>query len=812
MFSGILQDFRIARRALARDRGFALIAILSLALGIGANTTIFSLVNALLLRPLPVRESSRLVTLFTVDAHNPGFWLNSYPNYRDYRDRNTVFSSLAICATASVNLSGHGEARRVMAQLVSANYFPTLGVIPSVGRAFLPEEDRQPQAVAVISYDLWMRLYHGNVAITSQSVTLNQMAYHIVGVAPKGFHGLEAVYAADVWAPFRMYEQLYPLPRLVEQRRFLGQTVVGRLKTGITAGQAAAQMDAVSSELEREYPIENPKRRVKLVPIDEATLNLNTTRPGMTKAGAVLLIVSGLVLLIACANVASLLLARAAARRRETAIRLAVGAGRWRVVRLFLVFNVFLSLAGGLAGLACAQWTRELLWSMRPANFKYAAALPPLDATVLAYNLAVAVLTGLLFGLVPALASAKPDLATDLKERTGEPAYTNGMWNPRSILVVAQVAFSLVALVGAGLFVRSLRNAGAIDPGFDAAHLATIDFNMADVAYDEARGREFRRRAVETAAATPGVDSVSMSQDPFFKVSLQRFVLLGGRDNQGSGRPTLTSLTWAGYFRTARIALLQGRDFGMEDDQTAPHAAIVNETAAKLFWPGEDGVGKSLQFVGDPIPAQVIGVARTVSYKGLGDPPQPVIYLAMQQVYRPVVVLTIHTPGDPDAAAAAVRRTLQKMEPNLPLDAQSVRTTMGDLLWAQRILANLLGAFGLLALALAIVGIYGVVSYNVSQRAREIGVRMAMGATEADVEAMILAQGMRLVGLGLAIGMAIALVSSQLVEKLLLVVGPRDAVTFILVPAILWLVSVAACWFPAHRAARIDPAAALRRE
>ena len=812
MFRGILQDFRIAWRALVRERRFALIAIVSVALGIGANTTVFSLVNALLLRPLPVRESDRLVTLFTLDTNNPGFWLNSYPNYKDYRDRNTVFASLAICATASVNLSGHGEAQRVMTQLVSANYFSTLGVAPPIGREFLPEEDRSPEAVAVISYDLWTRLYGSSTAVTTQSITLNRMPYRIVGVAPKGFHGLEAVYAAEVWVPFSMYEQLHPMARMVPQRRFLGQTVVGRLNPGITIPQASAAMDALSAELEREYPTENPRRRVKLVPVDEATINLNTTRPGMTKAGAVLLIVSGLVLLIACANVASLLLARAAGRRREMAVRLAVGAGRWRLVRQLLVFNVSLSVAGGVAGLLCAQWTRGLLWSLRPATFKYAAALPPLDARVLAYGLAVSVLTGVLFGLVPAMASSKSDLAVDLKERTGEAAYTRSLWNPRSVLVVAQVAFSLVALVGAGLFVRSLRNAGSIDPGFDAAHLASIDFNLADVAYSEARGRAFRRQALETAAAIPGVDGVTLSQDRFFTVSLQRFVLLGGRDNRGSGRPTLTGLTWPGYFQTARIPLLAGRDFRMEDDETSPHVAIVNETAARLFWPGEDPIGKPLQFVGDPLPAQVIGVASAVSNRGLGDPPQPVIYLGMQQFYRPVAVLTIHTAADPDATAAAVRRALQRLEPNLPLDAQSVRTTMANLLWAQRILASLLGAFGLLALALAMVGIYGVVSYNVHQRAREIGVRMALGATETDVQSMILAQGIRLVAVGLAIGLALALICSQLVEKLLLVVSPRDAATFVLVPAILGLVAIVACWFPAHRAARLNPAAALRAE
>ena len=814
MFPGISQDVRIAVRGLARNRVFALVAIVSLALGIGANTTIFSLVNALLLRPVPVREPSRLVTLFTVDAHNPGLWLNSYPNYRDYRDRNTVFSSLAITSTVSVNLSGHGDARRVMTQLVSANYFQTLGVSPMIGRAFLSEEDRTAgaAAVAVIGYDLWQRLYSSGRNITTQSITLNRRAYQIVGVMPRGFHGLDAMYSAEVWVPFAMYAQLHPYPQFITQRRFLGESVVGRLMPGVSREQAEASMQAIAAGLERQYPVENPRRRVKLLPVDEATINPNAVRPRMAKAGSVLLIISGLVLLIACANVANLLLVKASGRKREIAVRLAIGAGRWRLVRQLVAENVLLSLVGGVLGLVLAQYSRGLLWAIRPTTFKYAAALPGLDWRVLAYTLLISLATGAVFGLAPALGSTRGDLTTDLKERTGEPAYAAGFWNLRSVLVVAQVAFSVVALVGAGLFVRSLASASSFDPGFDAAHVAAIDFNMGDVAYDEARGRQFRRLALQTAASVPGVDSASMSQDPFFTVSLQRFALLGGRDNQGSGRPTLTTLTWPGYFQTARIPVLHGRDFTLADDPKAAHVAVINETAATRFWPGEDPLGKTIAFVGDPAPAQVIGVVRSVCYGGIGDPPKPVIYLPMEQYYRPVVVISIHTTGDPDAAAAAVRRELQKLEPNLPLDAKSARTSMASLLWAQRILASLLGAFGCLALALAVVGIYGVVSYTVTLRSREIGVRMALGATEGDVHRMILRQGVRLVAVGLAVGTTFALITSRLVAKLLLVVSPRDLTTFVLVPALLTLVAIAACWFPALRAARTDPAVALRAE
>ena len=814
MFTGVTEDLRIALRGLARNRLFALVAIFSLALGIGANTTVFSLVNGLLLRPLPVHEPSRLMSFYTVDARNPGIFLNSYPNYLDYRDRSTAFSALALYATVSVNLSGHGEAQRVLTELVSSSYFPTLGVAPVIGRGFLPEEDLTPGAgpVAVISYDLWLRLYGSRQTVTQESIVLNSRPYRIVGVAPQGFHGLDSVYAAEVFVPFSMYEQLHAFARYVKQRRFLAQSVVGRLKAGVTPAEAQASVEALSRDLERDYPADNRGRRIRLVPSDEATINPGTTRPVLTKAGEVLLIVSGLVLLIACANVANLLLARAAGRSREIAVRLAVGSGRWRLMRQLLVESVLLALAGGAAGMLLAWWTRGLLWSMRPLTFKHAADLPSLDAKVLLYNFAIALVTGVLFGIAPALRSTKADLATDLKDRTGQAAGSSGLWNLRSVLVSAQVALSLVALVGAGLFVRSLHSAATFDPGFDAAHLATLDFNMADVAYDEARGREFRRRVLETAASIPGVDGVSLAQDPFFTISLQRTVLVGGRDNQTAGRPTLTTLTWPGFMQTARIPVVEGRDFSLQDDEKAPHVAVVNQTAARLFWPGEDPLGKAIQFVGDALPARVVGVTRTVNYREVAEAPQAVIYLSMEQFYRPTTVVVIHTPGDPAVVAAAVRRQLQKMEPNLPLDDESVRSEIEQRLWAQRILAGLLGAFGSLALLLAMIGIYGVVSYTVSQRVREIGVRMALGATESDVQRMVLSQGIWLVAIGLVAGLAVALAASRLVESMLVLVQPHDAVTFTLVPLALALVALAACWFPALRAARIQPSTALRNE
>jgi len=811
---GFFEDLRYALRGLARNRGFALVAVLSLAIGIGANTTIFTLVNGILLHPLPVAQASRLISLVTLDSSAPGAWGCSYPNYKDYRDRNDVFSSLLLFSPLRISMSGHGEPQMVIAQIVSGNYFETLGVAPVVGRGFLPEEDSAPGAhsVAVISHSLWTREYGSDPNLTRRTVLLDGHAYQIIGVAPPGFQGINALYAADVWIPMAMYPRITSIAKLAMQRRYLGFSVVGRLKPAVNMPQAQAAMDTLARDLEREYPGDNTGRRLRLDSLSEDALG-SRTRGTVVNAGTVLMIVSVLVLLVACGNVANLLIAKSAGRSREIAIRLAMGAGRWSLIRQLLVESLILSVTGCAVGLALARWTRDLLWAVRPPLFRYANFRLSVDGSVLFYSVAVSVLTAILFGLFPALRATRVDLATDLKDRAGNNAASDGRWHPRSMLVMFQVALSLIALIGAGLFIRSLFNADRFDPGFDAEHLGVVSFDVSSEGYDEARGQEYARRAIELALTVPGVDSASISKDLPFEVGSARTVLLHGQDHAGGrGRITLTSVVRPGFFNTMRIPLVRGRDFSPFDGKTAPHVAIVNQAAADYFWPGQDALGRSLEFFGDTQPAQVVGVVRNANYQAIGETPQAMIYLAGAQFFFPFGVLYVHTAGDPDTAVLEARRALRTLDTNLLLTARPVHAMIRESLWAQRLSADLLAVFGLLALVLASIGMYGVISYSVHQRTREIGVRLALGATPGDVQRMVLSEGVRLVAVGVVAGMMVALLASRVLQNMLFAVSARDAVTFVLVPTVLVLVSIAACWIPAFRATRIDPSTALRDE
>jgi predicted permease len=811
--TGVLTDLRFALRGLIKNRGFAIVAILSLALGIGANTTIFTLIRALFLRPLPVRDPGALVAVFTTDAATPGLLLASYPNYRDYRDHNTVFSNLLLYSPVAVSLTGRGEPKMLMAHLVTGNYFDTLGVQPALGRSFLAAEDGAPggPGVAVISYPLWQRLYAGDPAVLGRVIELNGRPYAIVGVAPDGFAGLNQLAGCDIFLPLSTYPVTYPSPALVTSRRGLLFFAAGRLKPGVSVPQAEAGMNSLAQELEREFPRDNQGRRIRLTSLAESSMDART-RPVVSRSGILLIVISSLVLLIGCGNVANLLLARAAGRGKEIALRMALGASCARLVCQLLTESLLLALAGGIVGLVVARWARDLLWAVRGPTFKYAGFALDLDTPVILFNLAVSVATGILFGLAPALRATQTDLATDLKERAG--GTSRGAGRVRSALVVAQVCLALVSLIGAGLFVRSIRDAGQIDPGFEAPHLAAVSYNVNDQGYNEARGRDFHERALERAVAVPGVLSATISKDVPFRVSTRRGVLMAG-DPVGPGaqpRPTLTSVIWPGYFHTLGIPLLRGRDFTALDTKSTPRVVIVNETAAAAFWPGQNPIGKTITFAGEGVPVEVVGIARTANYQGLAEPPRTLVYLSFLQYYFPTAVIYIRTAGDPAPVVAAVRRELQPLDRNLMLQAESMEDSIRNLLWAQRFSAWLLTIFGALALLLSVIGIYGVIAYSVRQRRREIGVRMAIGATPSDVQFMVLGEGVRLITLGVIAGSILALAVAGSVESMLFLKSSRDVFTFTLMPAILTLVGIAACWVPAIRSSHADPALALRDE
>jgi predicted permease len=806
---GLIGDVRYALRALVRNRGFALVAVLSLALGVGANTTIFTLLNAIFFRPMPVSEPASLVAVFATDQRIPGQLGMSYPNYRDFRDHNTVFSSLLLYTPVTTNLTGRGDPQLLMAHLVSGNYFDATGVRPIIGRGFLPEEDSSPGTVpvAVLSHALWLRLYGEDRRVTGSTIQLNGIPHRIVGVTPEGFRGLNQLYGADVFVPLAMYPQIFPLPAMVTSRRSLPFAMAGRLKPGVSLAQAQSGMQSVAQELERQYPFENRGRSVRLVSLNEAALS-ERMRPVMSRAGSVLMAIAAIVLLIACGNVANLLLARSAGRQREMAVRLAMGAGRSQIVRQLVTESVLLSLIAGACGLLVARWARDLLWAMRPPAFNRAAFRLELDTRVLLFTFAVSLLTGVLFGLAPALRSANPNLATDLRDRGSASGGLGRIWQMRSLLVILQVAFSLVALTGAGLFARSLLNASRIDTGFDTPHLGIVAFNVNDQGYNEARGRDYMQRALERASAVPGVEAAAISHDLPFHVSTIRQVQVAGQEN----RPTLASIVQPGYFQTMRIPLLRGRDFAMQETKTAPHTVIVNEAAAAAFWPNQDAVGKALTMANEKEPLQVVGVARNANYRELGESPKPLIYFSILQYYYPTAVLYFRTAGDPANVVPAVKREMQLLDRNFLLQAETLDVTMRELLWVQRLSAGLLAVFGTLALVLSTIGIYGVIAYSVRQRTREIGLRIALGASLGEVQTQILREGMRLVMIGVAVGAVISLMAADSVSGLLFLRSPRDWFTFTLVPSILGLVGVVACWIPAMRAARVDPAVALRDE
>ena len=642
---GISGDLAYGFRSLGRNRAFAGAAVISLALGIGVNTTIFTLVNAVLLAPLPVERPHELVEVYTVDSHVPGTWPVSYPNFKDYRDRNTAFSQLMLSTSVAISLTGRGEPQRLVGQLVSGNYFDGLGIRPALGRGLKPEDDREADSipVTVISYSLWTALFDRDPRILDQALELNGLSYRIVGVAPKEFRGLEMLYGADVWVPMITYPHTYPIPAWVNQRRTLLFAVTGRLKPGFGLPGAQASLNAIEGELEREYPRENSGKRIRLEGISSALI-APALRIRIANAGSVFMFVSGLVLLIACGNVANLMLARATGRNREISIRLALGASRFQLIRQFLAESVLVAVGGGLLALLLAWWAGGVLWALRPEPWKYAIAVPQLDTRVLAYNLAISLATGILFGLFPALRSTRSDLATDLKERTGQAPPAGHHWNPRSILVMVQIALSLIALIGAGLFVRSVWDAGRMNPGFDASRLGTVSFNLGDQGYSQDRGREYQQRSLEVARRVPGVDSAALAKDAPFVVS-SRNVLLSGPETSrlGAGLPTYVRVVGPDYFATLRIPISAGRDFSRFDQKAAPRVAIVNQAAAAHFWPGRNPVGQVIEFAGENLPVEVIAIVRNANYLALGEAPQPLIYLSLLQYYFPTTLLYLHT-------------------------------------------------------------------------------------------------------------------------------------------------------------------------
>ena len=812
-------DLRQAVRLLVKHPGFTAVAVMSLALGIGANTAIFSLVNALLLRPMPVARPSEIVSVFTSDFSGPAYGASSHPDYLDFR-RVDALSGLAAWAPTPVALAQGGESQRLFAEAVSANYFDVLGIRPVMGRGFVPEEDAGPHAVAVIAHGLWRRAFGGDPGVIGRSVTLNGTPFQVVGVAPPEYVGAMRGLAMDLWIPLSMQDVARTGRTGLTNRGNRGIFLIGRLAPRADIAGAQARFDSLAAELHRAYPqnwtdVQQRSRRITVVS-EAGGRVFPEVRGPVLGFMALLMTVVGLVLLIACANLANLLLARASTRRREIGIRVALGAGRGALIRQLLTESVLLSLLGGAAGAVGAAWTADILSTFRPPLPVPVVLDLALDLRVLAFAVLVSIATGVFFGLAPALAATRTDVVSALKDDGAGTGTGPQRSRLRSALVVGQVSVALLLLVGSGLFVRSLRNAHRIDPGFEPGGLAMASVDLVLGGYKEDAGRTFYTRAVAEVRALPGVTAATFVKDAPLGLGggRRRFWIEGYTPRANEDMEIALTSVGPGYFETMRIPLRRGRTFTAADGPGHPLAAIVNESFERRYLGGQEAVGRRLRLRGPDAPVtEIVGVVRDGKYRTLGEDARPFVYLPLLQDYDAEATLVARTDGSPAAVAALLQRRLVEIDPRVPVfDVKTMDEHLRFTLLPARLAASVLGLFGLVALLLAGLGLYGVMSYLVSQRSREMGIRIALGARPEDVVRLVVGQGMRLTLLGMMVGILGALGLTRLVAGLLYGISPTDPWTFAAVACVLAAVALVACLLPARRAAAVDPTVALRFE
>src|SRR5436190_18940424 len=807
------QDLRYAFRTLIKDRGFAAVAICSLALGIGANVTIFSFVDALMLRPPSVTDPGRLLEVWqhnTTRGNGIGSHMQlSFPDYEHYRDHNGVFSEMGGVTgeTARVTWSRPGEGEILQGGLVSGNFFSILGVRPALGRLFQSEDDRSstPAPAIVLSHALWQQRLGADATIVGTPITLNGRAFTIIGVAPPGFTGVLAGFTPDFWAPLAAHDAVSPGLNLRERRMhwILG---IGRLKPGITPAQARADLAVLGARLAADYPDADKDLTAAALPLELVPSPFRGVLAGIS---GVAMAVVGLVLLIACANVANLLLARASSRRREMAVRAALGADRRRLVQQTLTEGLLLAGVAGAAGLLLSAWSTPLLWSLRPASLPLALNLSP-DARVLLFTAAASLLTGVAFALAPALQQSRVDHVASLKD--GSPQGGSARSRLRHGLVITQVAACLVLLVGTGLCLRSLRNAGSIDPGFDMHKAVTASLDVGAFGYDEARGKAYYAALLERVRALPGVRAASLADHlPLSQVMRMESIEVNGSPQV----PIDNAVVAPGYFEAMATPLLRGRGFTDQDRETSPLVVVINEAMAARYWPGQDAVGQRVTLLGPHNSrkrAEIIGVARTGKYRSLGEDPRPFFYRSLLPGYQPGVQLVVRSEGDA-SAVRALSDVVGKLDPSMALvGVETLEEHLQVPLFPARAAGMLLGMFGGLALMLAVVGLYGVIAYAVSQRRVEIGVRMALGARPRDIVRMVVWQGLRLTIFGMGIGLALALGAARVLSSVLYGISASDPLTFGGVALALATVAALASYVPARWAARVEPIRALRAQ
>jgi predicted permease len=808
----MLNDVRYGVRMLLKRKSFTVIAVLSLALGTGANTAIFSLVNTALLRPLPIENPQQLVALNNV-AENRAFPSFSYPNYLDFRDRNEVFSGLIGYRFTPLSLSHDGINERVWGFEVTGNYFEVLGVGAALGRVISQDDDRASggHPVAVMSYKSWQQRFGRDPNIIGKDVIVNGRSYTVIGVARQGFFGTEVVSAPDLFFPIAMQEQLELGSSWLKNRGADNVFVQGRLKPGVAIAQAQTAINAIALELEREFPDINEGKRVALSP--PGLIGLAFRGPLIGFAGLLMAVV-GLVLLLACTNLANLLLARATERRREIAVRLALGATRFRLVRQLLTESLLLAFAGGALGLLPAFWLVGLITTFKvPLNVPVAIEVF-IDYRVFIFTFLLSLLTGVLFGLLPALQATKTDLVPALKDEILFGGHRRS-WL-KSSLIVAQVSLSLVLLVGGGLMMRALEKAQAINLGFDPRHAVEISFDLRLQGYESPQGKEFQKRLLERVRALPGVQSAGIADMIPVDLHFSRAAVFA--EGQPLERPNnvpaaMYSRVSPGYFQAMSTPLLEGRDFTEQDDEKAQRVAIINETFARRFFPGENPIGKRFSLSRpDGTKTMVVGVVQDGKYAGLNEDPKPFVARPLWQSDVGSTSVIARSVGGEQELKVAVSREVQQLDPHLPMSANTLIEKMSLPLLPARIAASLLGGFGLLALVLAAIGIYGVISYAVSTRTREIGIRMALGAQKPAVLKLMLGQGMRLTLIGVALGLAAALALTRFLRSLLFGVSATEPTTFVIASMLLAAVALLACYLPARRATKVDPMVALRHE
>ncbi len=805
-------NLRLAVRRLRQNPTFSAVAILTLALGIGANTAIFSIINAALLRHLPVARGAEIVSVNETMGGSTVPTL-SFPNYRDLRDRNTVLSGLTAYRFLPASLGLPGNNQRVWGYLVTGNYFDVLGVGAARGRLLRPDDDLRPGAhpVAVLSWSCWQKRFGADPTAVGRTVKINGMDFTILGVTPPGFFGTEIFFAPDVFFPAMMQKQLEGGKGYLEEREAGNFFVAGRLKPGVSVARAEAGLNSVARSLALEYPKNDGGLKISLTPTGLAG---NYLRSAVMGFAAALFGVSCLVLLVACTNLAAILMARAADRRKEIAVRLAVGASRGTLVRQLLTENLVIGLLGGAGGALLAWWITDALASWHPpVDFPMVIHAAP-DAGVFLFALAVSVLTTLLFGLLPALQATRTNLVGALKNEALSEKLRH--WQLRDYMVAAQIGLSAVLLVCSVLVVRSLQRALEAPIGYNPKGVVTASFDLNIQGYNEARGREFQKRLLDRVRAIPGVESAALIDwlPLSLNFSSDDVYIEGEPIPMPKDAPSAYSISVSTeYFRTMQTKLLGGREFDDRDKQESPRVAVVNKSFVDRLLHGRDPMGKRFRTSPDGKPIQIVGVAENGKYFSLTEEASPAWWGPSEIWYVSSGALVARTRLNSAHAIRQIRDAVKTLDPALPLYNAGTLVERLDLpLFPARMAAAALGAFGLLALILAATGIYGVMAYAISRRTREIGIRMAIGASPSQVLGLIARRALMLIGSGTIVGLAVAVAAGRLLERILYGVRATDPVTLAIVLLLMLAIAALACWIPARRAVRINPVTALRQE